>query len=215
VVSQSATAWVIAVAGPATSAAAAPVATNTTVKIDTSTKIVGSPVVGDTVDVLATKQSDGSLLATLITKVVVPPPTVSLRGTVVSESATAWVIAVTGPSTSSAAAPVVTKTTVKVDSSTKIVGSPVVGDTVEVLAAMQSDGSLLAAVITKVEFPKTVVFEGVVSAINGMEWTVGTTSVLVTPMTARVGSPKLGDRVKVEGVQVGSLPVVATKITKL
>ena len=211
VVSEGSTSWVIAALGATTASTAA---VNTTVKIDSSTKIVGSPALGDTVEVVATKQSDGSLLALGITKVAVPPPTpVTLRGTVVSESSTSWVIAALGATPGATAA---VNTTVKVDSSTKIVGSPAVGDTVEVVATKASDGSLLALVITKVAVPSAVTLQGVVVSIKGMEWTVGNTKVNVTPLTVIVGSPKVGDTVKVQGIQLGASSVVeAAIITKL
>jgi Domain of unknown function (DUF5666) len=225
VVSESSTSWVIAVThssmdGTSTgSETSSGTPTNVTVSVDSSTKIVGAPAVGDMVDVLATKQTDGSLLAKSITKVTPPPPEpVKLRGTVVSEGPTSWVIAVIGPPMGGAAssAAATTNTTVMVDSSTKIVGAPAVGDAVEVLARKQTDGSLLAALITKVASPMTITFQGVVNGIKDGEWTVGTTKVIVSHMTVLVGSPKLGDTVKVEGVQPASgTPVVATKITKV
>jgi Domain of unknown function (DUF5666) len=183
-----------------------------TIGVDAQTKIVGAPKAGDTVEVLGRTDSSGVFRASLI--VPMRTPVVRLRGTVVSESSTSWVIAVGGSAMGGAAA--TTNTTVKVDSNTKIVGSPAVRDTVEALADKQSDGSLLATLITKVASPMTVTFEGVVNAIRGMEWTVGTTKVMVSRLTILVGSPKLRDNVKVEGIQPGGAPVIiATKITKL
>ena len=186
-----------------------------TVKVGTETKITGAPKVGDTVDVLARPQSDGSLLAIAILKAV-PPPSVTFErfeGVVKAIGATAWTIAPKdgGP-----------ERTFTVDGQTKIAGAPAVGDSVGVLARRLDDGSLLAVVIAKamVSGPARteVEFEGVVKSISPGHPTgvsiVGETKVVVTSRTVVRGEPKVGDTVEVEGLKNPDGVVQASKIEK-
>lgn len=191
------------------------------VKVDARTKFVGEPKVGDEVDVLAQRLSDGSLLALLIAKAVVPPAAELLRyqGVVKSVSTTAWTVgpkAGDGPDRLFA-----------VNARTQIVGDPRVADEVGVLAQKQADGSWLALVIAKVVTPgpiAEVTFEGTVKSIVGPAatsgagtavWTVDTTRVLVTRATTVKGDPRVGDKVRVEGLRSPDGTVMAKSIEKL
>lgn len=191
------------------------------VKVDAQTKFVGEPKVGDEVDVLASRQSDGTLLALLIAKTVAPPAADFERyqGTVKSISTTSWTV---GPKVGDGP-----DRLFAVSAKTQIVGDPKVGDEVNVLAQKQADGSYLALVIAKV-LPTVPVgavsFDGVVKSIappssatgmGGAVWVVDATKVLVTRATTVTGDPKVGDRVHVEGLAAPGAPVAAKSITKL
>jgi hypothetical protein len=198
--------------------------TKTVVKVTAETRFVGEPKAGDEVDVLARRQSDGSLLALLIAKYVVPPtvPTERYQGVVKSISTTAWTIgprAGDGPDRLFA-----------VNAQTKIVGDPRIGDEVGVLAQRQADGSYLAIAIVKVTVAPPaggVSFDGVVKsitpaassspagAITAATWVVDTTKVVVTRMTVVRGDPKVGDRVHVEGLKNADGTVAAALVAKI
>lgn len=192
--------------------------TATTVKVDARTKIVGEPKVGDEVDVLARRESDGSLLAVLIQKPVEAPlPTVRHTGTLKSLSPTSATIgprgATDGPDISFV-----------LNAQTRLVGDPKVGDDVGVLAQRRADGSLLALVIAKVVGAppvEEVAFDGVLkgtSAAGSMGaavWLVDETRVHVTRSTVVRGSPAVGDRVHVEGLRNPDGSVLARLVAKL
>ncbi len=101
---------------------------------DASTQIIGSPVVGDNVEVHAVKAADGSLLATRIKREDVQEQEVEFSGVVQAIGDASWQIG---------------DKTVNVNASTEIVGSPAVGDQVEVKALQAADGSLTATRIKK------------------------------------------------------------------
>lgn len=181
------------------------------VGVNAETRIVGDPVVGDTVEVVGHADSAGGFLAQLIAKVPEAPPELErFRGVVRSIDRTEWTIATesTGAST----------VVVKVDAETRIVGDPRVGDTVEVLAVRDASGALLAKVIAKVDLgpPSDVVFTGVVKSILPGLWTIGDVRVMVTPMTRILGEPRVGDTVRCTGKRMpGTGMVAATLIEKL
>jgi hypothetical protein len=190
------------------------------VKVDAQTKYVGDPKVGDEVDVLARRQSDGTLLAVLVAKTVAPPAADVERyqGVVKSVSATAWTV---GPKVGDGP-----DRLFAVNAKTQLVGDPKVGDEVGVLAQKQADGSYLALVIAKLSATVPVgaaSFDGVVKSIAapssgmamGAVWTVDTTKVLVTRATTVTGDPKVGDRVHVEGLKSPDGSVMAKTIAKL
>jgi len=198
--------------------------TKTVVKVTAETKFVGEPKAGDEVDVLVRRQSDGSLLALLVAKYVVPPtvPTERYQGVVKSIGATAWII---GPKVGDGPDRIFA-----VNERTKIQGDPKVGDEVGVLAQKQADGTLLAIVIAKVVVvpPVTVVsFDGVLKSVSQGSsanpagavvtgtWVVDTTKVVVTRMTVVRGDPKVGDRVHVEGLKNADGTVAAALIAKI
>lgn len=194
------------------------------VKVSSETKVVGEPKVGDEVDVLARKQSDGSLLALLIAKFVAPPtvPTERYQGVVKSISTTSWTI---GPKVGEGPDRIFA-----VNAQTKIVGDPKVGDEVGVLAQPQADGSYLAVAIVKVTVAppvNLVSFDGVVKSITpasastpagtamAATWVVDTTKVLVSRVTVVKGEPKVGDKVHVEGLKNADGTVAAALIAKV
>jgi len=193
--------------------------TKSVVKVDAETKIVGDPKVGDEVDILARQQSDGSLLALLIAAVV-PPPTVpaeQYQGMVKSIGTTSWTV---GPRVGEGPDRIFA-----VNGTTKVLGDPKVGDEVGVLAVKQTDGSFLAILIAKSAtvppVPAPVTFEGVVNRITAdgsmglATWLVGDTKVTVSRMTIVAGSPKVGDKVRVEGLKGMDGAVMAARVTKL
>jgi hypothetical protein len=96
-----------------------PDGTESIVKVDAGTKIVGNPAVGDEVDVLARRQGDGTLLAVVILKQVEPPPVaeVTFEGIVKRISGAMWQV---------------DDTQVAVSRTTVVRGDPRVGDTVRV-----------------------------------------------------------------------------------
>jgi len=112
------------------------------VTVNGDTKIVGSPKVGDTVDVLLT--SDNVALSIIREPVILPlPGPVGITGWVKTIGATQWTIGL-GPEGSKALV-----LPVEVNASTKIVGDPKVGDHVEVSGKMTTSG-LLATSITRI-----------------------------------------------------------------
>lgn len=119
--SQTATSWVVS---------------GRTVNITATTMINGSPAVGDNVHVVGSANADGSVTAMLIVKIGSGSDhgNVSFNGIVSSISATSWTIG---------------GRTVAVNASTRILGSPHVGDTVHVVATQAADGTLTALVITR------------------------------------------------------------------
>lgn len=200
------TAWTITLADGSTLA----------VTVGAETKVTGAPKVGDTVDVLARPQSDGSLLAVAILRSV-PPPVVTLErfeGVVKSIGTTAWTIV---PKDGGA------ERTFAVDGQTKILGSPAVGDAVGALAKKLDDGTWLAVVIAKATHVgparNEVEFVGVVKSVSPGRpsgvWIVGETKVVVTSRTVVRGEPKVGDTVEVEGLKNPDGVVQASKIEKL
>lgn len=111
--------------------------TDVRVLVNAQTRIVGDPRVGDTVDVLGTRDSTGGFLAQVISKVVVPIPTpdATVTGVVRSIEGTVWTVG---------------DVKVLVSPMTRIVGSPRVGDTVKATGMRMPDGSLMAKSIEKV-----------------------------------------------------------------
>ncbi len=199
------------------------------VEVNADTKILGDPKVGDEVDVLGKRDSAGRLVALLIVKTpAAVAPVQKVHGWVASIGAASWTIA-TGPAGS--AAPVLL---LNVNSATKIVGDPKVGDEVEVLATNPATGGATALLIVKINVSAgpgggsgggmgggtipglpPVSFDGVVKAIAGVQWTVADTKVIVTPLTKVVGLPKAGDNVHVEGLKMPDASVVATLLQRI
>lgn len=187
-----------------------------TVRVGAETKVTGAPKVGDTVDVLARPQSDGSLLAVAILKSVPPPAATFERfeGVVKAIGATAWAIAPKGGGPDR---------TFAVDGQTKVLGGPAVGDAVGVLAKKLDDGTWLAVVIAKATqigpARNEVEFVGVVKSVSPGRpsgvWIVGETKVVVTSRTVVRGEPRVGDTVEVEGLKSPDGVVQASKIEKL
>jgi hypothetical protein len=116
---------------------------DTTVSIDSQTKIVGDPKAGDSVQVMANIDPAHNYLAIAIVKIdLTPTTTVELHGWVKSISATQWVIG--GPPGSLAP-----DYLVKIASTTVIYPDPKVGDRVVVVGTRDSSGALTATKIAK------------------------------------------------------------------
>lgn len=161
---------------------------------------------------------NGVLVASEI-HVVAKNPRVSMsffHATVKSTSTTAWVITTKEKDV-----------TLKIDAQTKIVGSPVVGDSVDVVATVDSAGAYTAVTIMKVPIvlpTQHVHVVGTLKHIDAISAVVTSdagieTRFTITRETKIFGSPKAGDRVDVVGEQLPLLispPFInATTITKL
>ena len=195
------TAWVITVSER-----------DVTVGITDKTKFVGDPKVGDTVDVVGQYDPSGALTALMIMKSVpvpTPPAVVVFRGVVQTIASDAWEIKV-GDAVLD----------VLVTDKTRIIGTPKVGDTVDVAATKADDGTLTALTIALAmsgapnPSPGQSSFVGTVKAISPLVWTVGDVHVLITPMTKIEGKPAVGDTVKVTGRKAANGDFVAQTIEK-
>lgn len=116
-----------------------------TVQIDAQTRIVGSPKVGDTVEVLYRVDSSNANVAISIIKTNLPPvilPT-HFSGDVVSIASTVWVVKKDGGNE---------QITLKIDRNTKIEPRIAAGDRVDVVAQKHDDGTFTALAIVKRRF---------------------------------------------------------------
>ena len=115
------------------------------VDVTADTRIVGDPKVGDDVEILGRRDAAGRLVAVLIVRAPATPAVEVQRihGWVGSIATDAWSIR-TGPAGSMAPDLIV-----KVDEGTRIVGSPKVGDEVEILATKPASGAATALLIVK------------------------------------------------------------------
>ncbi|MEO6259364.1 MAG: DUF5666 domain-containing protein, partial [Thermoanaerobaculia bacterium] len=126
-------------------------------------------------------------------------PSIILNGTVKSIAPTAWVI------TSREGK----ETTVSVDSQTKIVGNPRIGDAVQVMANIDSAHNYLATAIVKIDPNEKIAMEihGTVASISATEWGIGGPPGSLAPVflvkiastTVLYPDPRVGDRVIVVG----------------
>ncbi len=168
--------------------------------------------VGQIVNVTATF-AGGAILATHV-DVIAPAvqPYVVLSGTVKSVSATAWVI--TGKDSKD--------TTITVNAQTKIVGDPKVGDSVQVMASVDSAHNYVAIAIVALGLPAPADLHGWVASIAPTQWTIGGPPgsmaplflVKITATTVIYANPQVGDRVTVAGTRDSSGILVAAKITR-
>jgi hypothetical protein len=148
-----------------------------------------------------------------------PLPTAVIHGNVKSIGASAWVITDRDGK----------DTSVIVNSQTKIVGAPAVGDIVDVIASIDNSHQYVAMSISRsvdITKPPTVIsvtFKGVVKSISARTWTVaddkapaGATPITlqITDATLIVGNPAVGDHVEVL-VQPGSTNYTALVIRKI
>ncbi|HKB79640.1 MAG TPA: DUF5666 domain-containing protein [Thermoanaerobaculia bacterium] len=142
-----------------------------------------------------------------------PIPT-TFTGTVKSMSASEWVITTAG-----------TDTRVVVNGQTKILGDPKIGDTVQVLATVDSAHQTVAVAIVNVGVirpPSSVELHGFVKSITPEQWVIGGPPgslapdflVRITPLTILYPNPAVGDRVAVHAVQVGDGAPVAIAISR-
>ncbi len=166
------------------------------VDVDSHTNLVQSPKVGDMVLVNATVQSDGSFLARVI-KTITSSEEGNEHAAVVF---TGKVTAISGSDWTVDGKKVVT------DSSTRIIGSPVVNDMVQVVAKPQSDGSFLALVIRKItpeeeEMGQEVVVTGKVVSFSSTSLVVGSDTFTLDSSTDIDGKLADGVMVRVEAVK--------------
>ncbi len=115
-----------------------------TVVVSAQTKIIGSPKVGDTVEVLYSIDSAHNKVAISIIKFErVPPPVnvLTFSGRVKSITGPTWVVTADAGDR-----------TIAVNERTKIAGNPTVGDLVQVLASEAEDGTLTAIAVMKLRF---------------------------------------------------------------
>ena len=171
-------------------------------------------VAGQVVSVTA-RFSGGAIVATQV-QIIFPmiQPSIILLGSVKSIGPNAWVIT----------SHEVKETTVSVDAHTKIVGDPKVGDSVQVMANIDSAHNYLATAIVKIDLhdKTTIELHGTVKSITAAQWIIGGPPGTLSPdfmvkiasTTVIYPDPKAGDRVVVVGTRDSSGTFTATKIGK-
>lgn len=169
---------------------------------------------GQVVSVTA-RFSGGAIVATHV-QIIFPmiQPSIILLGSVKSIGPAAWVITSHDGK----------ETSVSVDAHTKIVGDPKVGDSVQVMANIDSAHNYLATAIVKIDLPgkTTIELHGTVKSIAAAQWIIGGPPGTLTPdfmvkiasTTVIYPDPKIGDRVVVVGTRDSSGTFTATKIGK-
>ncbi len=113
-----------------------------TMVVNAQTKIIGSPKVGDTVEVLYNVNSASQKVAISIIRFEPAPPTpkvVQFRGEVKSIDNPKWVVTEAPAS----------ERTFSVNERTKVLGNPGIGDLVHVFAYQNDDGTLTAVTVTR------------------------------------------------------------------
>jgi hypothetical protein len=177
-------------------------------------KGLGDLAAGQVVNVTA-RFTGGAIVATRVQVIsfTIQPATI-LLGTVKSIAPTAWVI------TSKEGK----ETTVAVNAQTKIVGDPKVGDSVQVMANIDSAHNYVATAIVKLDFkePTTIELHGIVKSISPSEWIIGGPPGTLTPdfmvtiskTTVIYPDPKVGDHVVAVGTRDSKGTFTATKIAK-
>ena len=163
----------------------------------------GRAEVGAWAQVKATRQADGSLLAT---KIVIkrpkeaPSEPVEFQGVIESLSDTTWVIS---------------GVAVAIAGDTAIEGTPQVGSVAEVKAIRRADGSLLAKRITvrKPEEEAAVVeFEGSIESIGDTMWVIDGRAVAIDANMVIEGKPQVGFIAEVKAIQRADGSLLATRI---
>lgn len=197
-----------------------------TIAINAQTKIIGTPKVGDTVEILVNTDTANQYVAVSIIKSPVVLPFIVFSGQVKSIAATQWVVHDSRSGKD---------ITVAVNAQTQISGSPQVNDGVIVTANVDSSGNYTATSIIKLGIvPPVVPLTGVVKAINPhmtlepcppygciiAAWIIGPAAglgpdfqVIQTAGTKITGDPHVGDRVIVF-MQTTAGTYVATEIRK-
>jgi hypothetical protein len=189
-----------------------------TIHVDADTSFGGSHSVRSLADIVANDvvqvqaNAVGSSLVASSILVFAPTPQLPtlIHGTVKSIGTESWVI------TSGSH-----DITVNVNAQTRIIGSPKVGDLVDVLANVDSANNYVAISIMVSPSPPTQMrISGVVKSIGTTTWVIGPAVglgpdflVQVNAQTRIVGDPKVGDHVDVV-VQAGRDGFVAISITK-
>jgi uncharacterized protein DUF5666 len=190
-----------------------------TIHIDANTSFGGSHNIRSLIDIVANdivqvqaNVAGSSIIASsiLVFSTSAQPLPTFLHGTVKSIGADSWVI------TDSRRG----DTTVLVTAQTKILGSPKIGDTVDVLAKIDSANNFVAISISVSPQGMQTHLSGVVKSISATQWIIGPAAglgpdflVQVNADTKIVGDPKVGDRVDVLA-QPGPRGYIAISITK-
>ncbi len=177
------------------------------VMVDSRTNLVQSPKVGDMVLVNATVQSDGSFLARVI-------KTITNEGQNGAVVFTGKVTAISGSDWTIGGKKVVT------DSSTRLIGSPVLDDMVQVVAKPQSDGSFLALVIRKITpeeeaMGEEIVVTGKVVSFSSTSLVVGSDQFTLDSSTEIDGKLADGVMVRVEAVKESNGTLLAKGVEVL
>jgi hypothetical protein len=155
---------------------------------------------------------DGRLVATSVlsfTPMIVPSTVI--HGTVKSIGSASWVISdLKGKDY-----------TILINAQTKIVGTPKVGDDVDVLVNIDSSNQYIAVSIMVSVSMATMHVNGVVKTKSTTSWTIGPrvgmgpdVLVQVTPKTQIIGDPQVGDMVDVAAVATPN-GLIAVSITKV
>ena len=177
-----------------------------TIVVNSQTKVVGDPKVGDTVEILANIDSANRYVALSILKSsITVKPVVNFSGEVKSITATSWVVRDSRADK---------EVTLAITADTKIVGDPKVADGVNVTATIEANGTYTALAILKLGIvppPLNVTVRGVVKSITGLAcigcddtvWVVGPavglgpdTQFRSNSRTKISGSPRTGDTVE-------------------
>jgi hypothetical protein len=168
--------------------------------ITDQTVFVGDPGIGDFVEVQFHVDVSGNSVADRIEKEDAPDAEVEFMGIVEAIGDTSWTIS---------------GQVVGIDASTKIIGSPVVGDNVEVEARKAPDGTLTAIKIQKENAEEQEVeFQGTVEAIGDTSWTISGQVVGIDASTQILGDPKVGDKVEVKANKAPDGSLTARRIKK-
>ncbi len=193
-----------------------------TIHVDANTSFGGSHnvhgladiVVNDLVQVQANAVGLSLVASSILVFAPMPQPATLIHGTVKSIGTDSWVITDSHNGRD---------VTVVVNAQTRIIGSPKVGDTVDVLANIDSAHNYVAIsiVLSPAPPPTQMHITGVVKSIGTTSWVIGPAVglgpdfiVQVNAQTVITGNPKVGDHVDVV-VQPGRNGFVAISITKV
>ena len=188
-----------------------------TIVVNSQTKIVGDPKVGDAVDILANVDNSNQYVALSIMKSPIVLPIIVFDGTVKSITPASWIIHDSRNDKD---------VTVAIGAKTVITGNPQVNDGVNVTATVDDAGNLTAITIFKLGIVPPMSMNGIVKSIGPAlllpcaappvacllnYWVIGPAvgmgpdvQVGVTNQTVIVGDPKVGDKVEVQMVMTGS-----------
>ena len=150
------------------------------------------------IDALAAYVAAGGSVADRISKEDLPGDEIDFMGIVEGIGDSSWTIS---------------GQVVGIDASTQIIGSPQVGDNVEVEARKAADGSLTASKIKKEDaVEQEVEFTGKVESIGDLSWQIAGQPILVNASTRIEGNPAVGDTVEVKAMKAADGSLTATRI---